>query len=270
MSDNKKIAELYDKKTKKENLNTLLAQSDGLLFNHNGIILPGEKIETYSARVNDEKSRLEVLHQMEKNLVALGEKYIMAQNGAIGLDAGCGAGGAGILIAKKGFVIEGVTLSKEQANYANNCSAKHRVAEYAKFFVGDMLKLPCKDAHYSFIWACESTEHISNLAALFKEFRRVAKNGARLILITWSAKDLSVKKKVDEHYLTDIHSKQEYLDMALKQDWLILEQVNLKELTSPYWGVRSQSMNKTGSEQFMAPGFASGALEYWLFVFEKS
>jgi len=80
---------------------------------------------------------------------------------------------------------------------------------------------------------------------------------------------MSIKPKVDNHYKTNIHTREEYLKCAKGNGWTIDKQVDMTDMTAPYWKLRSTSEHRTGSETFMAEGFSTGALEYYLFTFDR-
>ncbi len=131
-----------------------------------------------------------------------------------------------------------------------------------------MMKLNKEDNAYDRIWACESTEHAPTLDGLFKEFARVAKNNARLVIIAWCAQDQEVKSLIDAHYLTDIKPAGAYLSSADKFGWRLAYHHDLTSQTAPYWQLRSYPSECTGSERFMTPGFASRDVQYHMFCFD--
>ncbi|PIV68786.1 MAG: SAM-dependent methyltransferase [Candidatus Aenigmarchaeota archaeon CG_4_9_14_3_um_filter_37_18] len=271
MADPQEIAEMYDLKTTRTGLNRSLAEGDGLFFNHNGLVLPGETLEMYERSITDEKSRLERLHEIEQNLVRFGILYLgTPTEGMIGLDAGCGGGESGIMIHRSfGSTIEGFTLSPEQARYGNGAAENYGCSDKVRFHVGDMLNLERPKGSYDFIWVCESTEHAADLDAMFREFNRVAKSLSRLVIIAWCAVDPKLKEVVDNHYLTDIHRFDEYLESAQRQGWNLAEHVDLTGMTAPYWELRSRSENGTGAEEFMYSDFRDKGIEYHLLAFDK-
>lgn len=267
-----KIAEAYDKKTGDvSNLNFMLAENDHFFFNHNGLVASGDFAECYASKIENEKELLSLIHLLEKNNVYNALPYLgCPTEDSILLDAGCGAGGCGLMIHEAfRSHIEGFTLSKGQADFANNIATQLGYQDKVNFFQGDMLNINRPDNYYDFIWACESTEHAPNLREMFAEFARVSKPNARLVIIAWCAHDPKLKETVDEHYLTQIHSAQEYLAAALEEGWLSLTPTDLTDRTATYWQIRALSKNATGAEEFMGPGFASRNLQYFLFTFEN-
>jgi geranyl diphosphate 2-C-methyltransferase len=266
MLNPKDIARMYDAKTTKKNLNTLLAKYDGLFFNHNGLLLPGESMDDYS--IKDEESLLSSLHIMEMNTVFYSSPVLNAKPGAVGLDAGCGAGGSGILISNMYKCrIEGFNISREQVKYANRIAARKNIEDQARFYVSDMMQLPVRDDRYDFIWACESTEHATSLDLMFKEWMRVGKDGGSLAIIAWIANDPLVKKLIDEDYQTNIHYIEEYFSAAEANSWNVFHHEDITGMTAPYWQMRARSINKTGAERYMTSGFSEGWVQYHILGF---
>lgn len=263
------IAEMYDLKTR-VGLNEKLARRDLLLFNHNGLVLVGESLDMYRRRIVDEESLLQVLHEMEKNNVRFGMQYLgTPTEQMIGLDAGCGAGAASLMIHREyGCQMEGFTLSKEQVKYANAAAEHHGYSEKVKFSVGNMLKLDKPDELYDFIWACESTEHAPDLLTMFREFARVGKPSSRLVIIAATAHNPESKMRVDEHYLTDFHSPEDYVEAARQSGWSSVAYVDLTPMTTPYWDLRRSSENATGIENFIYTNLINGSFRYHLFAFD--
>jgi geranyl diphosphate 2-C-methyltransferase len=268
-----RIANSYDNKTNDLNgLNFKLAENDGCFFNHNGIVFPGDSMDIYLSRIHSEQDHLNVIHALEKNTARYGLLFLGSpEKSMVLLDAGCGAGGCSLMIHEAfGCKIEGITLSKEQAKFANTVAANRGYGDRVRFFQGDMLNLNKADNMYDVIWACESTEHAQNLEAMFSEFSRVAKPKSRLVIIAWCANDPELKETVDNHYITQIHTVNEYLQASGNAKWKVLHTSDLTQQTAAYWKIRSSSKNVTGSEKFMGPGFSNGTLQYYLFTFENT
>jgi len=273
-----KIAASYDKKIA-SGINKKLAAEDDYFFNHSGIFLSEKTADEAKHKTFNEKEYLNLLHQLEKNLVLFATPYVgrPSPNKCL-FDAGSGGGGSAIMIHQKlGYKITGYTLSKRQAAFGNVAAQKYNVGNNVHFTQGDMLRTVEGDNAYDVIWACESTEHVSekNLRKMFNEFARISKPGASLILIAWTNgakennKQKKIKKLIDEHYITDIHSAKEYIAKGEKEGWKLLDLIDLKSKTLPYWEVRSKSKNATGAEKFFIEGYTEGVLDYFLYVFKK-
>jgi geranyl diphosphate 2-C-methyltransferase len=267
------IARMYDAKmTNTGDLNNLLAEKGGKVFNHLGILLPG--LPMPEPKTEDEL--LELLNQMETDLV----EYTIPHLGKLGsthllLDAGCGAGGTALMIYETfGCRIEGVNLSSKQVEFAAQATERLGLSEHLRFIVADVLKLPCEDGHYDAVWACESTQGLPDLKLMYTELARATKPSGRLVIVDFCATDTpegqSIKVKVDNHYGTCMHTREEYTNSAEQNGWVLAEAIDMTGLTAPYWRLRSSSAHGTGSESFMTEGFLTGNLEYYLLAFERS
>jgi geranyl diphosphate 2-C-methyltransferase len=130
------ITALYNDKVG-AGLNALLAH-DGLMFNHDGLVLPGRRTDGFATM--NERAQLELLHELEIDLVTFGLGYL----GEIGradrvLDAGCGGGGAAIMIAERfGCAVQGATLSDAQARFATSAARARQLQDRVRFTVADM------------------------------------------------------------------------------------------------------------------------------------
>lgn len=266
------VARSYDVKTSNtEHLNSKLAETDGLYFNHNGLVAHGDEAAQFLEKIQSEKELLDLIHRLEKNTAYYGLTYLgCPKREDILLDAGCSAGGCSFIINRAfNCKMEGVNLSGKQVSLANTIASSLGVQERVQFSQGNMLSLPKPDNYYDGIWACESTEHIPDLKEMFQEFKRVSKPASRLVIIAWCANDPELKKTVDEHYVTLIHTANEYKEQATLSGWKLLHEENLSDRTAKYWDIRSHSKHATGSESFMGSGFATENLQYFLFTFQN-
>jgi geranyl diphosphate 2-C-methyltransferase len=267
------IAKMYDAKmTNTDDLNNLLANKGGRVFNHLGILLPGHPMP--EPKTEDEL--LDLLNQMETDLVAYTIPHLgRLESEHILLDAGCGAGGTALMIHEAfGCRIEGVNLSRKQVEFAEQATERLGLSDSIRFIVADVLKLPCADEHYDAVWACESTQGLPDLDSMYAEFARVTKPAGRLVIVDFCAKDTpsgkAIKDKVDGHYGTRIRTREDYTSFAEKGGWVLADAIDMTGLTASYWRLRSSSAHGTGSESFMTEGFLTGNLEYYLLAFDRS
>lgn len=271
------VAELYDQKMR-YGLNRKLADIDQLCCNHNGILLPGENLDSYRAQMSTETGGMQQLHKMELNTIRLGRLYLGTPDASSqGLDAGCGGGGSALLIHKEyRSTVRGCTLSPLQCMYASDAARAHGYSSAVDFQVGNYLDLSDEPDSYDFIWACESTEHARDLDVMFREFRRVAKRGSRLVIIAWTVRSrsspsaLAVKDQVDSLYHCDCKTKGEYIAAANKHGWDLALLRDLTSLTIPYWALRSEVASHTNSDEAMLSAFSSRLLGYFLYVFDAA
>lgn len=261
------VARYYD--GQREDINLLLAEKDKVVHHHSGICKPNSTFPEMS-----EEELIGELHRQETTLTLQGVEYLGVLRPEMkGLDAGCGRGGSSFLINRLyGCSVEGVSLSSYQVEFANQIGQELGVSDNVKFHEANMLELPFEHNSFDFIWACESTEHIPNLEEMFSEFRRVAKSGARLVIIGGCGNPEHPEgpefiKGINEWYHILIHSPSEYLVAAEKTGWELIANVDLTPETIPYWHLRERSLHKTGVEKFVKC-YESGAGEYRLFAFE--
>ena len=107
------------------------------------------------------------------------------------LDVGCGVGGSTRHIVRR-FGSDlgcGITLSPYQAERATQITQEESELNPSgsefRFQVADALDQPFDDASFDLIWSLESGEHMPDKAKFMSELYRVAKPGARIILVTW-------------------------------------------------------------------------------------
>ncbi len=95
------------------------------------------------------------------------------------LDVGCGAGGAMALAEPSGVVISGIDAAP-----ALIAIARTRVAS-GNFLVGDMMHLPYAADTFDVVTGFNSFQYPTDPVGAIREARRVAKSGARVVLVTW-------------------------------------------------------------------------------------
>lgn len=267
----RRVAALYD--SKRKDFNWRLA-ADGVIHHHNGLVFDED---AYMRRIKKGGAAADkAVHASETELSRFGFRYLgRPRPGARLLDAGCGRGGSSVLLAKRypGLEIRGVTLSAYQASAARAAARAAGVAGRAVFRRASMLSLPFRAASFDLVWACESTEHVPDLHDFFAETARVAKPGARLVVIAWvrnAAHRLGRRyaRLADAAYVTAIHSEEEYLRRCAGTGWRLAQKADLSGPTAAYWAGRLALKSGSGTEAFMAPAFASRALVYRLYAYD--
>jgi len=100
------------------------------------------------------------------------------------LDAGCGAGGPAVAIAKANpaVTVEGVTISKEQVRLGEALVDKEGLAERVHLQVADYHALPFDDSTFHRVLFLESIGYSTVLPELFAEAFRVLKPGGTLFI----------------------------------------------------------------------------------------
>ncbi len=106
-------------------------------------------------------------------------------------DVGCGYGAtARILARERGVQVTGFTVSAAQFWYAEGQAGAADGAENVprpRFILGDWLDNDLPAASQDALIAIESTEHMADKAAVFREVSRVLKPGGRLVVCAWTA-----------------------------------------------------------------------------------
>jgi len=99
------------------------------------------------------------------------------------LDAGCGVGGSSIFLAKNfGCKVEGITLSKQQVNYATQKAGDLGLNDKINFSVDNYLNTKFPDNYFDVVWAIESVCHAFDKEIFLEEAFRVLKKGGRLVV----------------------------------------------------------------------------------------
>ncbi|WP_406609372.1 class I SAM-dependent methyltransferase [Agarivorans sp. JK6] len=95
------------------------------------------------------------------------------------LDVGCGSGMAAALACEQGATVHGVDASQALIEIAEQRSPK------GSFHVSDIETLPFKDGSFSCITGFNSFQYAGDPVAALSEAKRVAKPGAKVIIMTW-------------------------------------------------------------------------------------
>jgi len=265
-----RVAALYD--SKRKDFNWRLA-ADGVIHHHNGLV---RDRAAYMRKVRKGGAASEkAVHESETALSRFGFRFLgRLKPDALLLDAGCGRGGSSLLLAARypQLRIRGFTLSSYQASAARSAARVRGISGRVKFLKGSMLALPVRAGSFDAVWACESTEHVPDMSDFFREAARVAKPGARLVIIAWvrnAGHRLGRKYAAlaDKAYVTCIHSEREYLEGTKGTGWELSRKEDLTSPTAAYWAGRAALGSGSGTESFMAPGFAYRALLYRLYAY---
>jgi tocopherol O-methyltransferase len=113
-------------------------------------------------------------------------------------DSGCGYGATAARFADRlGVSVTGFTLSEEQARVARARPGA------LTFHVRDWLANGMADASFDHAYAIESTEHMADKAALFREAARTLKPGGRFVVCAWLSEDRPSRWRV-RHLLEPI------------------------------------------------------------------
>jgi SAM-dependent methyltransferase len=96
------------------------------------------------------------------------------------LDAGCGAGGASMLAARRGAHVNGVDAAE-----ALLAIARQRVPD-GDFRLGDLEALPYADEIFDAVLAADVLPYVAAPLAALRELRRVCAPGGRIAVAVWS------------------------------------------------------------------------------------
>jgi SAM-dependent methyltransferase len=95
------------------------------------------------------------------------------------LDAGCGAGGASVLVRGRGAYVNGLDAAE-----ALLAIARTRVPD-GDFHLGDLALLPYADGAFEAILLADVLPYVAHRAAALREVRRVCVPGGRVVLAVW-------------------------------------------------------------------------------------
>lgn len=99
------------------------------------------------------------------------------------LDAGCGSGIAAQIAAERGASVSGLDATENLISIANT-----RVPD-GNFLVGDLESLPFPDDNFDVITGFNAFQYAGDSRAALAEAKRVAKPGARIVIMTWGLPD---------------------------------------------------------------------------------
>jgi tocopherol O-methyltransferase len=103
-------------------------------------------------------------------------------------DIGCGYGATARLLAREWKVrVTGITISPTQHAYATTRSRDPGAA--VDFVLGDWLHCEVPPESFDAAIACESSEHMADKAAFFRQAMAALKPGGRLVVCAWLARE---------------------------------------------------------------------------------
>ena len=106
-------------------------------------------------------------------------KKLALKKGTLLLDVGCGAGVASQLAFSENATITGLDASADLLNIA-----RKRVPD-GDFMIGDIESLPYENGTFDIVTGYNSFQYAGNPLLALKEARRVAKQGATIVIVTW-------------------------------------------------------------------------------------
>ena len=190
------------------------------------------------------------------------------------LDSGCGRGGTSIMAnARFGCHQDGISISRQQVDFANDQARLRGVQDKVRFHLRNMLDTGFAPASFQAIWNNESTMYV-NLDALFAEYARIIKPGGRYVTITGASNDTfgMTSKSVSDinaRYICDIHPRSDYFRALAANGFAPIKVVDLTEATIPYWELRAKSSVATGVEDPFLTAYKEGSFQYLLIAADK-
>ncbi|GHA34637.1 methyltransferase [Streptomyces tauricus] len=190
-------------------------------------------------------------------------------------DAGCGRGGGSVVAhLRYGCHADGVTLSRKQADFANEQARKRGIDDKVRYHHRNMLDTGLESGAYAASWNNESTMYVE-LDLLFAEHARLLRRGGRYVTITGCYNDAYGRASrevslINAHYICDIHPRSEYF-RAMARNRLVPVQVqDLTADTIPYWELRQQADHLvTGIEETFLNAYRNGSFQYLLIVADR-
>ena len=258
----------------KDPVNLLLGDVDGLYHHHYGIgdydrsVLEGPE-DTRDDRIITEMHRLETAQA----------KILLDHFGDISpadrlLDAGCGRGGTSFMAHQRfGCQTDGVSISEQQVEFANDQARQRGVADKVRFHFRNMLDTGFDTGSHRGIWNNESTMYV-DLFQLFAEFSRLLEYGGRYVCITGCYNDVTggrskAVSRIDEHYICNIHPRSDYFKALAANNLVPIDVIDLTSHTIPYWELRAKSSVATGIEDPFLTAYREGSFHYLLIAADR-
>jgi geranyl diphosphate 2-C-methyltransferase len=268
----KSVAEYWN--IEKDPVNLRLGDVDGLYHHHYGIGEVDWSVLDAAPEERDERIIAE-LHRLESAQA----EFLLDHLGQIQpedhlLDSGCGRGGSSIMAnARFGCHMDGISISKQQVEFANEQARRRGVQDQVEYHFRNMLDTGFDPASFQAIWNNESTMYV-DLNPLFAEYARIIKPGGRYVTITGASNDafgLPSKSVCDinARYICDIHPRSEYFKALAANGFVPTEVVDLTETTIPYWELRAKSSVATGVEDPFLTAYKEGSFQYLLIAADK-
>ena len=174
---------------------------------HHGYYVPANRTDHVQAQIDliDQVLKWSMVDNIPKN-----------QGITSIVDVGCGIGGSSRHLARKypGSTVQGITLSPYQASRAMELSMEQDLEASCSFQVADALDMPFANNSFDLVWSLESGEHMPDKKQFISELFRVCKPGGRIILVTWTHRDLLLNEtslKPSEQRLFQLINRAYYL-----------------------------------------------------------
>jgi tocopherol O-methyltransferase len=236
---------------------------------HHGYYVPTD-------RTDHQQAQIDMIDEILKWAGADGAKEMV--------DVGCGIGGSSRHISRKfGCTTRGVTLSPYQAKRGNELAKEQGLEDKCSFQVADALQMPFPDNSFDLVWSLESGEHMPDKNTFVNELFRVAQPGGRIIIVTWTHRDLeegetSLTRKEERllaainraYYLPRWCSGQEYINLLKSHGATDVKREDWSYIIAPFWkAVIKSSLNFKSIWGLLRSGFSTQRGAYAMFLMLK-
>jgi geranyl diphosphate 2-C-methyltransferase len=261
------VAEYWD--NERDPVNLRLGEVDGFFHHHYGLGDYDPAVLEAPEDIRDQAIIAE-MHRLESAQAEL----LLDHFGDVGpddtlLDGGSGRGGTSFMANQRfGCSVDGVTISRSQAEFANNQAQERGVADKVRFHFKNMLDTGFADDSHQVIWTNETTMYV-DLHDLYSEFGRLLPTGGRYVCITGCYNDLTggrskAVSQIDQHYTCNIHPRSEYFRALAANNFVPINVIDLTQDTIPYWELRAKSSVATGIEEPFLNAYREGSFHYLL------
>ncbi|WP_328498014.1 methyltransferase domain-containing protein [Streptomyces sp. NBC_00414] len=256
-------------------VNLELGKLDDLYHHHYGIGAVDRSVLDQGSGSDPDRVTAE-LHRLEQAQADL----LASQLGDLSpadrvFDAGCGRGGGSVVAhLRYGCHADGVTLSRKQADFANEQARKRSIDQQVRYHHRNMLDTGLDTGAYAASWNNESTMYVE-LDLLFAEHARLLRRGGRYVTITGCYNDTYGRASrevslINAHYICDIHPRSEYFRAMARNRLVPVHVQDLTADTIPYWELRRQARHLvTGIEETFLNAYRNGSFQYLLIVADR-
>lgn len=261
------VAEYWD--NERDPVNIRLGEVDGFFHHHYGVGDYDPAVLEAPPDVRDQVIIAE-MHRLETAQAEL----LLDHFGEVGpgdtlMDGGSGRGGTSFMANLRfGCAVDGVTISRSQAEFASAQARERGVDDKVRFHFKNMLDTGFADDSHQVIWTNETTMYV-DLHELYAEFARLLPGGGRYVAITGCYNDVTggrskAVSQIDQHYTCNIHPRSEYFRALAANGFVPINVIDLTDDTIPYWELRAQSSVATGIEEPFLAAYREKSFHYLL------
>ncbi|GHI97843.1 geranyl diphosphate 2-C-methyltransferase [Streptomyces olivaceus] len=269
-----RVAEYWNAEENPVNLE--LGALDDLYHHHYGI---GDADRSVLDDPDPDQRRERITHELHR-LEHSQAEFLASRLGNVSptnrvFDAGCGRGGGSIVAhLRYGCHTDGVTISRKQADFANEQARKRGVDGKVRYHHRNMLDTGLDTGAYAASWNNESTMYVE-LDLLFAEHSRLLRRGGRYVVITGCYNDTYGQASrevslINAHYICDIHPRSAYFKALARNRLVPVHVQDLTAATIPYWELRRNAEHLvTGIEDTFLTAYRNGSFQYLMIVADR-